>query len=164
MASSVILVSESSKTVFNSLDHGRRDLPQAAVSRVAHQDMPTTLRSGQSIARLIGPEEVDVAVEVGLRVPGRHPREAPKVALGPGAQVVHHLHPPQVYRVAHVGPVRLALEPAAPDQHAVFPLRAMDEQRPGRFLPPMAFLARAEHGFPWPQATASAFLWMSTAT
>lgn len=53
MASSVILISESSKTVFNSLDHGRRDLPQATVSRVAHQDMPTTLRSGQSIGRAI---------------------------------------------------------------------------------------------------------------
>lgn len=35
---------------------------------------------------------------------------------------------------------------------------------PGAILPPMAFLTRAVLGFPWPQATATGFLWTSTAT
>ena len=86
-----------------------------------------------SVPGLIDPEEVNVPVEVGMQVPRRHPREAPKVALKPGAQVVHHLHPLQLDWVAHVGPVNLILEPAVPDQHAVRPLRVVDEQRPGRY-------------------------------
>lgn len=86
-----------------------------------------------SVARQIDPEEVDAPVEICLQVPRRHPREAPKVALEPGAQVVHHLHPLQVDRVAHVGPVRLALEPALPDQHVVGPLEVVDERRPSRY-------------------------------
>ena len=83
--------------------------------------------------RLVDPEEVDIPVEVGLQVPGRHLREAPNVALKPGAQAVHHLHPLQVDRVVHVGPVRLALEPAVPDQRVVRPLQVVDQQRPGRY-------------------------------
>lgn len=46
-----------------------------------------------SVPGLIDPEELDVPVEVGLQVPRRHSREAPKVALEPRAQVVRHLHP-----------------------------------------------------------------------
>ena len=49
------------------------------------------------------------------------------MALEPGAQVVRHFHPLQVDRAVHVGPVRLALEPALPDQHAVGPLGVVDE-------------------------------------
>lgn len=64
-------------------------------------------------------------VEVDLQVPRRHPREAPEAALEPGAQVVHHLHSLQVDRVVDVCPVRLALEPAVPDQHAVRPLEVL---------------------------------------
>lgn len=86
-----------------------------------------------SVPGLVDPEEIDVPVEVGLQVPRRHPREAPKVALEPGAQVVRYLHPLHVDRVVHVGPVCLALEPAVPDQHAVGPLEVMDEKRPGRY-------------------------------
>lgn len=93
-----------------------------------------------SVARLIDTEEVDVPVEVGLQVPRRHPREAPKVALKPGAQVVRHLHPLQVDRVVDVDPVRLALEPALPDQNAVCPLQVVDGRRPGRHP--------ADHGLP----------------
>lgn len=86
------------------------------------------------------PGLVDVPVEVGLQVPGRHPREAPKMALEPRAQVVRHLHPLQVDRVVHVGPVCLALEPAVPDQRVVRLLEVVDEQRPGRYP--------AAHGLP----------------
>lgn len=91
------------------------------------------MQSGPIVARLVDPEEVDVPVEVGLQVPQRHPREAPQAALERGAQVVHHLHPLQVDRIVHIGPVRLALEPAVPDQCAVGPLEVVDEQRPGRY-------------------------------
>ena len=80
-----------------------------------------------SVACLIDPEEVGVPVEIGLQVLWRHPREAPKVALEPGAQVVHHLHPLQVDRVVDVCPARLALEPVVPDQHAVRPLQIVGE-------------------------------------
>lgn len=38
------------------------------------------------------PGLVDVPVEVGLHVHGRHPREAPSVALKPRAQFVRNLH------------------------------------------------------------------------
>ena len=93
-----------------------------------------------SVARLIDPKEVEVPVEVGLQAPCRHSREAPKIALEPRAQVVRHLHSLQVDRVVHVGPVRLALEPAAPGQHAVRPLQVVDELRPGRYS--------AAHGLP----------------
>lgn len=86
------------------------------------------------------PGLIDVPVEVGLQVPGRHPREAPKVALEPRAQVVRHLHPLQVDRVVHVGPVCPALEPAAPDQRVVRLLKVVDGQRPGQHS--------AAHGLP----------------
>lgn len=75
-----------------------------------------------SVPGLVDPEKVDAPVEVGLQVPGRHPLKSPQVALELGAQVVHHLHPLQVDRVFDVGPVRLALEPAVPDQSVVRPL------------------------------------------
>ena len=116
-------------------------LSQAAVSRVGHQDMAHhPCGRVPSVPRLVDPEEVDVPVEIRLKVPRRHTREAPQVALQPGAQVVHHLHPLQVDRVAHIGPVRLALEPAVPDQRAVRPLQVVDQQRPGRYP--------AAHGLP----------------
>lgn len=104
------------------------------------------------------PGLVDVPVEVGLQVPGRHPREAPKVALEPRAQVVRHLHPLQVDRVVHVGPVCLALEPAVPGPHVVRSLRVMDGQRPRCYSAGYGPLIRAELSFPWPQATASGFI------
>lgn len=75
-----------------------------------------------------------------MQVPRRHPREAPKVALETGVQVVHHLHPLQLDWVAYVGPENLFLEPAVPDQHAACSLRVVDEQRPGRHT--------AAHGLP----------------
>lgn len=78
------------------------------------------------------PGLVDVPVEVGLQASGRLPREAPKVALEPRAQVVHHLHPLQVDRVVIISPVCPALEPVVPDRHAVRPLQILDERRPGR--------------------------------
>lgn len=106
-------------------------LPQAAISRVGHQDMAHHPCSRvPSVVRLVDPEEVNIPVEVGLQVLGRHLREAPNVALKPGAQVVHHLHPLQVDRVVRIGPVCLALEPAVPDQNAVCPLLVVDERRP----------------------------------
>lgn len=80
---------------------------------------------------LVDPEEVDVQVEVGLQFPRRHPREAPKVALEPRAQVVQCLHPLQADRVVHVGPVCLTLEPAVPDQRVVRLLQVVDGQRAG---------------------------------
>ena len=57
-----------------------------------------------------------------LDVLQQHPREAPQVALKPGAQIVCHLYPLQVDRVVDVGPARLALEPVVPDQRIVRPL------------------------------------------
>lgn len=86
-------------------------LSQAAVGRVGNQDMARRPCSRiPPVARLVDPEEVDVPVKVGLQVPERHLREPPQLALQPGAQVVHHLLPLQVDRVARIGPVRLALE------------------------------------------------------
>lgn len=114
-----------------------------------------------SVPGLVDPEEEDVPVEVGLQVPGRHPREAPKVALEPGARIVHHLHQLQVDRVVDVRPVCLALEPSLPYRHAVRPLEVVDVRRPGRYPAAHGFLTRAEQGFPWPQATAAGFLWIS---
>ena len=78
-----------------------------------------------------------------LQVPERHPREASQVALEPGAQVVHHLQPLQVDRVSHIGPMRLALEPALPDERDVGPLEVVIEQRPGRYPAPMVSFMRA---------------------
>lgn len=75
---------------------------------------------------------MDAPVETALQVPGRQRREAPKVALEPGPQVVPHLHPLQVDQVVHVGPVCLALEPAVPDQRVVRPLQVVDRLRPGQ--------------------------------
>lgn len=116
-------------------------LPQAAVSRVGHQDMAHHPCSRvPSVPGLVDPEEEDVPVEVGLQVPGRHPREASKVALEPRAQIVQHLHPLQVDRVVDVRPVRLAVETSLPDQHAVRPLEVVDVRRSGRYP--------AAHGFP----------------
>lgn len=86
-----------------------------------------------SIPGLVDPEEVDVPVEVGLQVSGRHPLESPRIALEPGAQVVHHLHLLQVVRVVDVGPVRLALEPAVSNQRVARPFEVVDLQRPGRY-------------------------------
>ena len=86
------------------------------------------------------PGLADVPVEVGLQVPERHPREAPKVALEPRAQVVRHLHPLQVDRVVHVGPVCLALDPAVPDQRVVRILQVVHGQRPRQ--------PSAAHGLP----------------
>lgn len=104
------------------------------------------------------PGLVDVPVEVDLHVHGRHPREAPNVALKPRAQVVRHLHSLQVDRVVHVGPVCLALKPAVPDLHVVRSLRVMDGQRPRCYSAGYGPLIRAELSFPWPQATASGFI------
>lgn len=109
-------------------------LPRAAVSRVGHQDMAHHPCSRvPSVARLVDPEEVDVPVEEGLQVPRRRPREAPKVALKPGAHVVHHFHPLQVARVVDVRPVRLALETSLPDKRPMRPLEVVVEPRPGRY-------------------------------
>lgn len=109
-------------------------LPQAAVCRVGHRDMAHHPCSRvPSVARLVDPEEVDVPVEVDLKVPWRHPREPPQVALEPRAQVVHHLHSLQVDRVVDICPVRLALETSLHDQRAVGPFEVVDQQRPGRY-------------------------------
>lgn len=116
-------------------------LSQAAVNRVGHQDMAHhSCGRVPSVLDLVDPEEVDVPVEIRLEVPRRHPREAPQVALEPGAQVVHHLHPLQVDRVVDVCPVRLALEASLPDQRVVRPLQVVDQQRSGRYP--------AAHGLP----------------
>lgn len=102
-------------------------LSQAAVSRVGHQDVAHRPCSRvPSVPGLVDPEEADGPVEVGLQVPGRHPREAPKIALEPRAQVVRHLHLLQIDRVVHVGPVCLALEPAFPDLRVVRSLQVME--------------------------------------
>lgn len=85
-------------------------LSQAAVSCVGYQDIAHHSCSRvPSAPGLVDPEEVDVPVEVRLQIPWRHPREAPKVALEPGARVVHHLHPLQEDLVRDVGPVLLRL-------------------------------------------------------
>lgn len=101
---------------------------------------------------------------LGLQVPGRHPREAPKVALEPRAQVVRHLHPLQADRVVHVGPVCLALEPAVPDRHAVRPLQIVDERRPGRYPVAHGLPHARRAGFLVAADDATGFLWMSMAT
>ena len=93
-----------------------------------------------SIPGLVDPEQVDVPVEVGLQVSGRHPLESPRIALEPGAQVVHHLHLLQVVRVVDVGPVRLALEPAVSNQRVARPFEVVDQRRSGRYP--------AAHGLP----------------
>lgn len=139
-------------------------LPQAAVSRVGHQDTAhNPCGRAPSDPGLVDPEEVDVPVEVGLQVPRRHPRETTKVALEPRAQTVLHLHPLQAHRVVHVDPVCLALEPAIPDQRVVRPLRVMDEQRPGRYPAAHGLLHARRAGFPV-AANATGFLWTSMAT
>ncbi len=101
-----------------------------------------------SFPGLVDPEEVDVPVEVGPQVPGRHSREAPKVALEPRVQVVHHLHPLQVDRVVDVRPVNLALEASLFDQHAVCPFEVVDEQRPGRYPDAHGLPHARRAGFP----------------
>ena len=64
-------------------------------------------RFGPFVLRLIDAEEVDVPVEVALHVRHPHPREAPQVALDPGAQVVDERHLLKVDRIPHIGLVRL---------------------------------------------------------
>ena len=49
------------------------------------------------------------------------------------ANNVHDLHPLQTDRAVRICPVRLALEPAAPDQRAGGPLEVVDVRRPGRY-------------------------------
>lgn len=71
---------------------------------------------GPRLVVALDPEEVDVPVEVVLQVLRPHPREPPKVALDPGAEAVHELHPLEVGGVAGVGLVRL-VDPHAPGQH-----------------------------------------------
>lgn len=93
-----------------------------------------------SVPRLVDSESPGVPVEIRLEIPRRHPRESPQVALEPRAQVVHHLHPLQVDRVAHIGPVRLALEPAVLEQRVVRPLKVVSQQLPWRHP--------ATHGLP----------------
>lgn len=110
---------------------------------------------------LVDPEEENVPVEVGLQVPGRHPCEASKVALEPRAQVVHHFRPLQVDRVVDVRSVRFAVETSLPDQHAMRPLEVVDVRRPGRYPAAHGFPHARRAGFPWPQATATGFLWIS---
>lgn len=101
-----------------------------------------------SFPGLVDPEEVDVPVEAGPQVPGRHSREAPKVALEPRVQVVHHLHPLQVDRVVDVRPVNLALEASLFDQRAVCPFEVVDEQRPGRYPDAHGLPHARRAGFP----------------
>lgn len=126
-------------------------LPQAALSRVGHQDMAHhPCGRVPSVPGLVGPEEVDAPVEIGLQVPRRHPREAPEVALELGAQVVHHLHPLQVDRVVDVCPVRLALEPAVPDQHAVRPLEVLTASPSSRDSSAVRPATSAPRGFALP--------------
>lgn len=109
-------------------------LPLASVGRVGHQDLAHHPNSRvPSVLGLVDPEEVDVPVELGLQVPGRHPREASQVTLEPGAQVVRYLHTLQVDRVVDVGPVRLDLEPDVPDLRVARPLQGVYQQRPGRY-------------------------------
>ena len=101
-----------------------------------------------SFPGLVDPEEVDVPVEVGPQVPGRHSREAPKVALEPRVQVVHHLHPLQVDRVVDVRPVNLALEASLFDQRAVCPFEVVDERRPGCYPDAHGLPHARRAGFP----------------
>lgn len=101
-----------------------------------------------SVSGLVDPEEVDVPVEVGRQVPRRHPREAPKVALEPRAQVVHCLHPVQADRVVLISPVCPALEPADPDRHAVRPLQIVDGQRPEQHSAAHGFHCARRAGLP----------------
>lgn len=135
-------------------------LPQALVSRVGHRDM--VHRPFSRIPALPGlgdPEDVDVPVEICLQVPWRHPREAPQVALELGARVVHHLHPLQIDRTVRNGPACLVLEPDVPDRRVIRPSGSLMNSGPGAILPPMAFVIRAELGFPWLQAITTWFLW-----
>ena len=101
-----------------------------------------------SVPGLIDPEELDVPVEVGLQVPRRHSREAPKVALEPRAQVVRHLHPLQVDRVVHVRAVGLTVESVVLDQRVANPLPAVNQQRPRRYPPAHGLLHARRAGLP----------------
>lgn len=71
----------------------------------------------------------------------RHSRVVPKATLKPRAQVVHHLHPLQADWVVGVCPVRLAIEPAVPDQHTA---RSLDVE--GRLVGDASQLGRALDG------------------
>lgn len=67
------------------------------------------------------------------------------------ANNVNHLHPLQIDRAVRICPVRLALEPTAPDQRVVGLLEVVDVRRPGRYS--------AAHGLPharraWPPVVA----------
>lgn len=140
-------------------------LPQAAVSRVGHQDMAHhPCGRVPSVPGLVNSEEVDVQVEVDRQVPRRLPREAPQAALELGAQVVHCLHPLQADRVVHVGPVCLTLEPAVPDQRVVRLLQVVDGQRPGQHSAAHGLPCERRAGLPVAADDATGFLWMSMAT
>ena len=117
-----------------------------------------------SVPGLVDPEEEDVPVEVGPQVPRRHPREAPKVALEPQAQVVHHFHQLQLDRVVDVRPVRLAAETSLPDQHAVRPLEFVDVRRPGRYPAAHGFPHARRAGLPVAADDRDRALWMSMTT
>ena len=82
---------------------------------------------GPTLVVALDTEEVDVEVRVGLQVAGIHAREAPEVALDPGAEVVHERHRLQVGGVADIGLVALVHEAVLPDQHVVRPLTVVDE-------------------------------------
>ena len=103
-------------------------LRRAAETRVDHQQMayhPCDL--GPTLVVALDTEVVDVEVQVGLQVAGIHAREAPEVALDPGAEVVHERHRLQVGGVADIGLVALVHEAVLPDQHVVRPLTVVDE-------------------------------------
>lgn len=94
------------------------------------------------------PGLVDVPVEVGLHVHGRHPREAPSVALKPRAQFVRNLHSLQVDRVVHVHAVGLTVESVVLDQRVASPLQAVNQQRPRRYPPAHGLLHARRAGLP----------------
>lgn len=83
-----------------------------------------------------------------MQFPRRHPREAPKVALQPGAQVFRHLHPLKVDRVVHVRTVGLAVESVVLDQRVASPLQVVNQQRPGRYPPAHGLLHARRAGLP----------------
>ena len=105
---------------------------------------------GPRLVVALDPEEVDVPVEVVLQVLRPHPREPPKVALDPGAEAVHELHPLEVGGVAGVGLVRLVGPAERPDERPMRLLHVVDYGGARRYVgeqrvlyPPRAGLAVA---------------------